>query len=252
MKRRGIRIAAVVALLAALAASAMTASASATNTTGVTCRSTGFGGAGFSDSHCVNAVASGAAFVHESLPQNTSTPITITGGGAPAATFKATLAGFTLAVSCNGASGTGILNTQGANPPREMYSWGTAEITFSLCGIEAPLSFTCTVTGGTVQTRPLLWTTEGKGMGVEFAPETGTTLAEATISGCSGLAAPLNGTWALSGTVVLTPHGATLTSTHAETTMQGTLTLGGSNPAGLTSNLTVKGTITGAGIAFTT
>jgi hypothetical protein len=196
-------------------------------------------------------VSTGAAFVHESLSQNTSTPITITGGGTPAATVKATVGSFTVAVSCNAASGTGILNTQGANPPREMFSWGTAQITFTLCGIEDPLNFTCTVTGGTVKTRSLVWTTEGKGMGVEFAPETGSTLAEVTISGCSGVAAPLNGTWPLEGTVVLTPHGATLTSTHAETTAQGTLTFF-SNPAGLTSNLTLKSTFTGAGIAFTT
>jgi hypothetical protein len=241
----------VVALLGVLTGSAVTGSAAASNTTGVTCKAA-LGGAGFSDSHCVNAVGSGAAFVHESLSPNTSTPITITEGGAPAATFKSTVSPFTVAISCNSASGTGILNTAVPIPPREMYSWGTAEITFGNCGIEAPLNFTCTVFEGTVKTSALVWTTEGQGMGVEFAPETGATLAKATISGCSGMAAPLNGTWPLEGTVVLTPHGATLTSTHAETTMQGTLTFVGGNPAGLTTNLTVKSKFAAAGIAFTT
>lgn len=258
MTRLSIRTAAVVALLGVVAVSGIaTGSASASNTTGFTCRATGLGGVGFSDSHCVTAVGSGATFVHEALPENTSLPIAITNEGTPAATIKATVpkVGIPIAISCTTAAGKGIFNTQGAVPPKEMYSWGSAEIKFSGCTVEMPTGSGCTVTSGTVNTKPLLFTTYEQGMGVKFGPETGTTLAAVEISGCTGVASAFNGTWPLSGSVVLTPHGTTLASTHAESTAQGTLTFIGGNVAGLTSNITFKstgGSGSGSGFGFTT
>ena len=133
-----------------------------------------------------------------------------------------------------------------------MYSWGTAAITFSSCTVASPVGFGCVVSGGTMKTKPLLFTTKGEGMGVKFSPETGTTLGEVKIESCALPASVLNNTWSLSGSVVLTPHSATLTSTHAETTTQGTLTFVGGNVAGLATSLTLKGKVSGAGIAWTT
>ncbi|HEX4307704.1 MAG TPA: hypothetical protein VHZ54_16830, partial [Solirubrobacterales bacterium] len=91
----------------------------------------------------------------------------------------------------------------------------------------------------------------GQGMGVKVEPESGAELAEITIDGCPMQAWIFNGTWPLKGSVVMTPHGATLTSEHLATTLQGTLTWFGTNKAGLTSSLTLKGP-NGDGLAFTT
>lgn len=250
MKKHPIRTALVLALLGAVAGSGIaTSTASASTTTGVTCKAVTTG-ATFSDSHCVTTSGGGSGFIHESLPQNTSTPITI--AGAATTSVKSTIASVPVEIACSAAAGTGILNTQGPVGAQEMYSWGTAEITFSGCSLVSPTGFGCTVGSSTLKTNPLLFTTKEQGMGVKLAPETGTTIAEVKIDGCTGVASVFNGAWPLSGSVVLTPHGATLNSTHAETTAQGTLTFIGGNVAGLATSLTLKGTVAGWGISFTT
>jgi hypothetical protein len=165
-----------------------------------------------------------------------------------AATIKANVSGLEVAVECTTAAGTGILNTVGAAP---MYSEGyEVKITFSGCTVESTTG--CTVSGGgTITTEPLVFTTKGQEMGVKLSLESGSVLANITIDNCPAPITGLNGTWPLKGSVVLTPHGATLASEHTPTTIQGTLMWFGTHKAGLTSNLTLKGP-TGAGLAFTT
>jgi hypothetical protein len=239
MKRPGIRIALLVLMLGVLAGNGVVAGSASADTTAVTCEA-GVVVGGFSDSHCVNEVVNGN-FFHRSFTPNTSSPITIVNAGM-AATLKASVNGAEVAVECTTASGTGILNTVGAAPMHsEVYE---AKITFGNCSVE----FTsCTVQGGTVITKPLVFTTKGQEMGVKVEPETGMVLAEIVIENCAGL----TGTWPLKGSVVMTPHGATLTSGHTETTIQGTLLWLGMHKAGLTSSLTLKGP-NGDGLAFTT
>jgi hypothetical protein len=242
--RLGIRTALAVVLLGIVAGSGVGIGSASADTTAVTCNPA-TGGGGFSDSHCVNKVTDGATFIHQGFPENTSSPITIVNAGM-AATIKSNIGGLEISVACTTASGSGILNTQGG---AEMYSFGTAGITFSGCTVENTVG--CTVSGGTVTTKPLVFTTKGQGMGVKFAPETPSVLAEIVIDGCPAPITGLNGTWPLTGSVVLTPHGATLTSEHTETTIQGTLIWFGTHKAGLASSLTLKGP-SGAGVAFTT
>ena len=246
MIRLGLRTAAVVALLGVVAGVAA-GSASASNTTGVTCRQVS-SGATFSDAHCRNAPTGAAGFIHESLTQGTSTPITI--ASTSATTVKN---GANVGISCTTAAGTGTLNTEGPSGP-EMYSSGTAEITLSGCSLVSPPGFGCKLGSSTLTLNPLIFTTKEQGMGVNFAPKSGTTITEAKISECTGAASIFNGARALEGHVVLRPHGATLESTHAGTTMSPpTLTFAGTT-AGLTSSLTMTSTAgagAGSAIAFT-
>jgi hypothetical protein len=240
MKRPGIRVALLALVLGVLAGNGIAAGSASADTTAVTCEA-GLVINGFSDSHCVNEAATGS-FFHRSFTPNTSSPVTIVNAGM-AATLKANVNGVEVAVVCNTASGTGILNTVGSGSTMysEVYE---AKITFGNCSVESP---PCVVHGGTVTTKPLIFTTKGQGMGVKVEPEAGMVLAEITIDSCMGL----TGTWPLKGSVVLTPHGATLTSEHSATTVQGTLIWFGTHKAGLTSNLTLKGP-NGDGLAFTT
>ncbi len=243
MSGAGTRAALWIVLLGILASGVSAGSASA-DTTAVTCEA-GLSVGGFADSHCVNETIN-ANFFHKSFPTNTSSPITIVNAGM-AATIKAHVMGVEVSIECMTAGGSGILNTVGGPP---MYSEAyEVKITFGNCSVEKFPG--CTVSGGTVTTKPLVFTTKGQEMGVEVAPENPPILAEVTIDGCPPQTAIFNGTWPLKGSVVLTPHGATLTSEHTPTTIQGTLTWFGPNKAGLTSNLTLKGP-TGAGLAFTT
>jgi hypothetical protein len=244
MRRPRIRTALLVAVLGILAGSGVAAGNASADTTAVTCEA-GLSIGGFSDSHCVNETVN-ANFVHKSFPANTSSPITIVNAGM-AATIKSNVMGLEIPIACTTASGSGILNTVGG---ASMYSEGyEVKITFSGCTVEGISG--CTVSGGTVTTKPLVFTTKGQGMGVKVAPESGSVLAEIVIDGCPGGLGILNGTWPLEGSVVMTPHGATLTSEHSATTIQGTLLWFGSHRAGLASSLTLKGP-TGAGLAFTT
>jgi hypothetical protein len=226
-------------VLGVLAGNGVATGSASADTTAVTCEA-GVVIEGFSDSHCVNEAVN-ASFFHRSFTPNSSSSVTIVNAGM-AATLKASVNGAEIAVECTTASGTGILNTVGSAPMHsEVYE---AKITFGNCTVE---STTCTVHGGTVITKPLVFTTKGQEMGVKVEPESGMVLAEITIENCLGA----NGTWPLKGSVVLIPHGATLTSGHTETTIQGTLMWFGMHKAGLTSNLTLKGP-NGDGLAFTT
>jgi hypothetical protein len=244
MRSPGIRTALLIVALGVLVGSGVAAGSASADTTAVTCKA-GFSTPGFTDPHCVGVGMFGS-FFHESFPENTSSPITIVNAGM-AATIKANVSGLEVSVECTTASGSGILNTVGGPP---MYSEGyEVKITFGGCTVESTTG--CTVSGGTVTTKPLVFTTKGQEMGVKVSPELGSVLAEITIDNCPAPITGLNGTWPLKGSVVLTPHGATLTSEHTPTTIQGTLLWFGTHKAGLTSNLTLKGP-SGAGLAFTT
>lgn len=232
-------------LAVAVVSSFATAGASAATTTAYTC--TAGSGAGFSDEHCLNAVGSGASYVH--VPITQSTNITITNAHtanntteAAPGTFKMSIAGVEVMLSCTTVNGTGTLVNQFAPP--EMIVNGTAELTLSGCTVEQPAD--CTISGGTITTNPLKFTSALQTMAIKITPEMGSVLANITIDGCS--ATVFNGTWPLSGSLTIAPSGATLTTTHAGTT--GSLTFG-SWKVGLSSSLTLKGE-SGAGISFTT
>jgi hypothetical protein len=246
MRRPRLRVALAALVLGVLAGNGVVAGSASADTTAVTCEA-GIVMGGFSDSHCVNEVPFGNYF-HKSFPERTNTAISVVNAGT-AATVKANVMGVEVAIVCETASGSGILNTAGSGST--MYSEAyEVKITFGNCSVESPVTG-CEVSGGTVTTKPLVFTTKGQGMGVKVAPESPSVLAEITIVNCPPQASVFNGTWPLKGSVVLTPHGATLTSGHTETTVQGTLTWFGPYKAGLTSNLTFKAS-NGSGLAFTT
>jgi hypothetical protein len=245
MNRSRNRTFVAIALLSIAAVSGTAAaSASATGTTAYTC--TAGSGAGFSDAHCVKAVGSGATFVHVPITQATDVEITNAGTAngtteSTPATFKAQIMGVELSVACTTVGGKGKMEngTSGA----EMIFSGTAVLVFSGCTVEQLPD--CTVSGGSVTTNSLTFTTAGQGMGAKVAPTTGTVLANVTIDGCN-----LNVTLPLTGSLVLTPNGATLNTTHNEITLQNTLKFAGQK-AGLSLSLTSIGP-SGAGLAFTT
>jgi hypothetical protein len=239
MLRLGIRI----ALLAAVVCVVAAGSASA-ETTAAVCKPVA-GGAGFSDSHCVTSVGAGATFAHETTPVNTQAQISVTNAGM-AATLRTNVSGVEVSVACNTASGIGFLENRFPGTIEMNVHVIFKKITFGGCTVENIPG--CTVSGGTVETNVLIFSTLGLGMGIKVAPETGSELAWVTIDGCS--ATFLNGTWPVNGSVVLTPHGVTLTSEHNATTGQGTLSWLG-HKAGLTSSLKFV-TSNGSGIAFTT
>lgn len=249
MDRPGNRTLLSIALLIVAAVSgSAAANASAAGTTAYTCAAGS--GAGFSDAHCVNAVGSGAAFVHAPITQTTN--ITITNAGtangtteSTSATFKANIQGVEIPFVCTTVSGKGSI--ENVSIGSEMVAFGHAEITFSGCTPE--LGTGCTVSGGAVTTEPLTFTTAGQEMGVKFAPTgPGTTLVTFTVDGCDQPG--LNRTYPITGSLVATPNGATLNTTHSGVTVQGTLKMLGFK-AGLSSSLTLKGP-SGAGISFTT
>jgi hypothetical protein len=236
-------------LLAAAISGVGVGSAAAGNTTGVLCAAVTTG-ATFSDSDCTTAQAGGEGFVHKSFPENTSTPVTV--GSTTSTTFKTTVFSTTLTMICTSAGATNvILNTQGPGGGHEMYSWGTGVITFSGCTVTSPAGSNCKVNLGTIKTKPLLFTTLEQGMGVKFGPESGSLIAEVKIEGCTGSAVNLNRTYELTGSVVLTPNGAVLSSTHAGTTAQGTLFLGTST-IGMTTSLTMMTSNGSGAISWTT
>src|ERR1700712_1321327 len=162
MNRPGNRTLLSIALLAVVAVSGIaTASASATGTTANTC--TAGTGAGFSDSHCLTAVGSGASFVHAPITQSTHFKVTnsstanSTSESTPA-TFKANIKGVEISVVCTTVSGDG--SVENGLIGAEMTASGTAEITFSGCTPE--LGSGCTISGGgSVTTNPPTFTTPG-------------------------------------------------------------------------------------------
>lgn len=231
-------------ILAVLSASAATGASA--STTAYTCASTA-SGAQFSDAHCLTK-SSGVGYKHvviTGLSGFSATDLNTSGettAGTPVR-IKGTVSGVETEISCTATSGSGLIGN--SEKSGEMIVHMTGSLTYSFCSVNKPAGKSCKAPVSI--TLPFTATTEGQGAALKFTPVEGTEFVGITISGCT--VAALNKTFPLSGTFTATPSGATVSTTHAGITGQGTLTFGG-QVAGLQGSVTFTGE-SFAGLTFT-
>ena len=151
---------------------------------------------------------------------------------ASVAKLKGALSGVVTEVQCTTVGGSGELTNSAASVS------GTGTIEYTGCTVTLPAGKGCKVTGGAVTTKNLAATTSGQGKNeVKFTPNEGTEFASIPIEGCSNEA--LNNTFPVTGSLVATATGATLSTTHAGVTAQNTLKFGGVK-AGLEGTITIS------------
>jgi len=146
--------------------------------------------------------------------------------------LKATTGGVTITLTSSSLEGSGeIENATGGEIK------GTGTITY--LGVAA--NHSCLVNGSATSsiTTKLLKETGVSTTELKFEPNSGSTIAEFTLSSCAISA--LNKTWVISGVVVGTFNGAEVEFSHAGTTTQGTLKANTSIAAGLEGGLLIVG-----------
>jgi hypothetical protein len=230
-------------LLAAAALGAVTAPGASAETTTYRCAEQ-FPGAGFSDAHCLNSVGSGGGYRHETTAPNTSYIIKVsneqTASGTTAAApavLETTIMSIPFRVKCLGASGSGFLDNSILSG--EMVTKGEAVLKFTSCAMESP-DTQCQIPGGEVETNTLFGTSQGQGAAIKISPLSGSTLATITLQNC--LNPSLNGSYPVTGSLKVSPTGATGTTTHAVITSQATLKIL-TFKAGLSASFVVKGQV---------
>lgn len=179
----------------------------------------------YNDQHCVTNVGAGNGSRGHTLISTANTEIAVTNAktaaGTTAATewkLRGTLAGFEVEIRCTGLLGEGILTNAAASVS------GTGTARFTGCTVAAPPG--CSVPGGKITTEELSGTTAGQAAKtVKFAPKAGIKLATVPIGG-TGCAIPENN-YPVTGSLIASESGATLTVTHAAITTQGTVVMGG-------------------------
>lgn len=201
-------------------------------------------GTGYSDEHCVTAVGGGmGSFEHEEIANGSPTSIDLTTAGTASETtaatvtkLKGTISGLETEVQCSGlgfGTSTGMLE----NTASSAGATGAAE--YIGCTVTKPAGKGCVIKGGAITTKVLLGTTEGQETNkVKITPNSGTEFAVTPFEKCSVEA--LNGEFKVTGSLVATVSGATLTTTHTAITGQNTLKWAG-NKAGLESAATMAG-----------
>lgn len=118
---------------------------------------------------------------------------------------------------------------------------GTGTLEYSGCTVTKPAGKGCVVSGGRVNTKKLAATTVGQAANtVRFTPFEGTEFASIKIESCS--VGVLNNTFPVTGSLVATATGATLSTTHTGVTAQNTLEFGGVK-AGLEGAITTTGLV---------
>ncbi|HET7444813.1 MAG TPA: hypothetical protein VFJ57_09165 [Solirubrobacterales bacterium] len=227
-----------IAVLCALALSAVVASsASASSATAYTCVQ---GKGVLNGAHCLGT--SGGEYGHVEIKENEVTTGTATNANTASSTTAATtsilkgaLAGVETELSCTETHGEGTFSnkTEGG----EMLGHAEGKLHYTGCKVLKPVEKGCKVANeGTITTENLTGRTISTTQ-VEIKPVTGTKFTDIKIENCS--IAALNNTFPVSGTLKASITGATLTSTHAQTTTDNTLKFGGVK-AGLEGALTLK------------
>jgi hypothetical protein len=196
------------------------------------------GGTEFSDAHCLTA---GTGFGHVSIANGTNTQVTgtnsKTASGTTASTpfkLKGKIAGVATEIQCIEHEEVTILIN---SPTFVTFSTTT---TLRSCSVTLPAGRECVVTGGKITSNELMASTEGltNSNEVKTEPSSGTELFGVPISGCKNNSPP-SATYPVDGSFISTASGATLSTTHAGITTQGTLTFGG-NPAGTEGAVTLS------------
>lgn len=243
-------------VLAVTAFAASSASAAVNGTTAFTCNPVAIGGAstrGFKDAHCKEAAEGTAVkFEHVAIAEGTNT--SINGGnanttsdttGAEKSILHVTTTGIELKVTATtvSLSGSMVNKLEGG----EHVIHGTGVITYEGVTVDPEQ---CSVAGGKIVTKELTATTLGQGMGVKIQPVVGNVLAEFTVEGPTCPEAE-KGLVKVTGSLVATPEGATLTTTRAGITAQGTLKVR-NVIAGLEGKVTIKNSNSGTPLTATT
>lgn len=241
------------AVLCACAAPA----ASALGTTAFTCKEGASSATKFSDAHCTKASAEGK-FGHAEVAVGTETAFTATNGQTASETTAATplvirsvTEKLEIEVECTGVTASGSLT--GGEFSGEMYVSGTSTFAITACTVLKPTAISCVVTGGKLEPKALSQTTLGQGEKIRFGPASGTAILTFKLEKCT--TGSLNKEYTLEGSWKASRSGTTLTSTHAGTTTDGTLTLN-KEKAGLASAITLRAKKAGGGegetpLAFT-
>ncbi|HET7444462.1 MAG TPA: hypothetical protein VFJ57_07370 [Solirubrobacterales bacterium] len=145
--------------------------------------------------------------------------------------LKGALSGVETEVQCTGLTGGGALTNAAESVS------GTATLEYSGCTVTKPAGKGCVVKGGAITTESLAATTVGQAAGnLKITPAGETNFAVIPIEKCSIEA--LNNNFPVTGSVVVTVTGATLSTTHSGVTTQNTLKFGGVK-AGLEGSATL-------------
>jgi hypothetical protein len=222
----------VISVIFALFVSAFAAASTSAAQRAFTCAP---GGTQFSDAHCLSA---GSGFGHVEISNGSPTTITTTNektaSGTTAAAvikLKSKISGVTTEVQCTGLSVSGELTNS------ETFVEGTGTVAPIGCTVTAPAEKGCVIGEGSP--KEVIGTTQGQAANsLKITPISGSELGAVRIEGCSKNIPPTNN-YPLSGSLVLTLSGATVTATHAGITGQGTLTFGG-NAAGVEGAATIS------------
>jgi hypothetical protein len=228
-------------------------------TSAFACKNVGAGSGTFKDAHC-DTGESGGSYKHEPLPES-SAEVTATNKEtknntteAEHATLKGVLGGITSEITCKIVHGHGSLQNN-TGPPATVTGEGT--IAYSECTMPKPVNAEgkerCKIKEPIEFAGKSTTTENGKEMGVNFSPKTGTTFVGLTFEEGPGGKCPVAGkkinvTGSAEATVGGTPEGtgATLVFTTAmtkgtkcETAEQTGLCLGGQS-AEFSSTITFK------------
>jgi hypothetical protein len=205
----GLGVLCVLAIGAVMAQGAFAASG---GTTGFTCKAT-TEGPGFSDAHCLTAVASGAKFKHVAVAPNVVTEGIATNAktgtettSAVPAKFITKKSGVTIEISCKTATGTGT--GQNLAGPKMSVS-GAANGEAKECTVVKPAS--CKVKEPIVGKGQAVTFDNGTGAtekGIKISPSEGTVYTTIVLENNGGVCA-LAGNYPIEGTAIGRPKGAT-------------------------------------------
>ncbi|HET7444177.1 MAG TPA: hypothetical protein VFJ57_05910 [Solirubrobacterales bacterium] len=231
-----------IAVLCALAFSAFAAASASAEQRAYTCAS-GVGKKDYKEAHCVTNVGENNGTFGHTLITTAGTKITGTSANTASNTtagtvskLKGALSGVETEVQCTELTGTGELTNDNTEPGLSVS--GTGTIVYKTCTVTKPAGKGCVVKGGSVTTEKLAATTVGQAANkVKFTPAGETNFAIIPIEKCE--IAALNNNFPVTGSLVATASGATLTTTHTGITELNTLKFGGVK-AGLEGALTIR------------
>lgn len=192
----------------------------------------------FSDAHCLSKT--GAEFGHALVKEGEVTTIVATNGKTASNTtassawkLRGKLTLISTEVQCTGARFHGTLLNAAASVS------GTGTIVATGCTVTEPAGKGCKVVGGKITTTELLVTTAGQAANkLKVSPAPGSPFFNLLIEGCKEEMPPAL-SYPVGGSFVANLSGATVNTTHAELTAQGTLGIVGFK-AGIESSLTIS------------
>lgn len=187
------------------------------------CKKAEFGATGqnYSDGLCTNA----AAGEFRTVPTTLSTTVKLTTTDTDTFAIASTIAGIKVRIECQKLSGSGEATNEEPKAGTMQVSGKKITSSYSFCQVKEPSGKGCSVVEPIVTTNASSITTEHK---TKFTPENAEKkFAAATVTGCIGAAAPLNGEKSLTGTATMTTPQTTPTISEFTSTSGSELKFGG-------------------------